>query len=64
MDASVKGTFDDVNKTAAAKVIGKLIGERAVAAGIEKVVFDRSGYLYTGRVASLAEGAREAGLKF
>ncbi len=64
MDASVKGQFDDMNKTAAAKAIGKLIGERAVAAGIEKVVFDRSGYLYTGRVASLAEGAREAGLKF
>ena len=64
MDASVKGTFDEVNKTAAAKAIGKLIGERALAAGVEKVVFDRSGYLYTGRVASLAEGAREAGLKF
>ena len=64
MGASVKGTFDEVNKTAAAKAIGKLIGERALAAGVEKVVFDRSGYLYTGRVASLAEGAREAGLKF
>ncbi len=64
MDASVKGTFEEANKTAAAKAIGKLIGERAVAAGVEKVVFDRSGYLYTGRVASLAEGAREAGLKF
>ena len=64
MDASVKGTFDEVNKTAAAKAIGKLIAERALAAGVEKVVFDRSGYLYTGRVASLAEGAREAGLKF
>ena len=64
MDASVKGTFDEANKTAAAKAIGKLIGERAVAAGVDKVVFDRSGYLYTGRVASLAEGAREAGLKF
>ena len=64
MDASVKGTFEEANKTAAAKAIGKLIGERALAAGVEKVVFDRSGYLYTGRVASLAEGAREAGLKF
>ena len=64
MDASVKDTFGDENKTTVAKTIGKLIGERAKAAGIEKVVFDRSGYLYTGRVASLAEGAREAGLKF
>ncbi len=64
MDASVKDSFGEVNKTEAAKTIGKLIGERALAAGVETVVFDRSGYLYTGRVASLAEGAREAGLKF
>ena len=42
----------------------KLVGERAVAQGIQQVVFDRSGYVYTGRVASLADGAREAGLKF
>lgn len=64
MDASLKGKFDDMNKTAIAKAIGKLVAERAVAAGIESVVFDRGGYIYTGRVASLAEGAREAGLKF
>lgn len=47
-----------------AKAIGKLVAERALQQGIEKVAFDRSGYVYTGRVASLAEGAREAGLKF
>lgn len=64
MDASLKGKFDDMNKTAEAKAIGKLVAERAIAAGIESVVFDRGGYIYTGRVASLAEGAREAGLKF
>ncbi|MHC1785849.1 MAG: 50S ribosomal protein L18 [Christensenellales bacterium] len=64
MDASLKGKLDDMNKTAQAKEIGKLVAQRAVEAGIEKVVFDRSGYVYTGRVASLAEGAREAGLKF
>ena len=64
MDASLKGKFDDMNKTAVAKAIGKLVAERAIAAGIESVVFDRGGYIYTGRVASLAEGAREAGLKF
>ena len=64
MDASVKGTFDEVNKTAAAKAIGKLVAERALEKGVQKAVFDRSGYVYTGRVASLAEGAREAGLKF
>ena len=49
---------------AAAKLVGKLIGERAVAKGITEVVFDRGGYLYHGRVSELAEGAREGGLKF
>ncbi|NLD35215.1 MAG: 50S ribosomal protein L18 [Clostridiales bacterium] len=64
MDPSLKGKLDEMNKTAEAKEIGKLVGERAVAQGIQQVVFDRSGYVYTGRVASLADGAREAGLKF
>ena len=54
-----KGTKSDL-----AKNVGKLIGERAKKAGFEIVVFDRSGYLYHGRVKALAEGAREAGLKF
>jgi large subunit ribosomal protein L18 len=49
---------------AAAKAIGKKIAERARAAGIELVVFDRGGYKYHGRIAALAEAAREAGLKF
>ena len=44
--------------------VGKLLGERAVKLGITKVVFDRSGYAYTGRVKNLADGARNAGLKF
>ena len=48
----------------AAKLVGKLIGERAAAKGITEVVFDRGGYLYHGRVSELAEGAREGGLKF
>ena len=48
----------------AAKAIGKLIAERACAAGITTVVFDRSGYVYHGRVSELADGAREGGLKF
>lgn len=48
----------------AAKLVGKKIAERATAIGINSVVFDRSGYLYTGRVQALADGAREAGLKF
>jgi large subunit ribosomal protein L18 len=48
----------------AAKIVGKAIGERAVKAGIENVVFDRAGYIYHGRVKELSEAAREAGLKF
>ena len=48
----------------AAKKVGLVLAERAKAKGIEKVVFDRSGYIYHGRVAALAEGAREGGLKF
>ena len=47
-----------------AQIIGKLIAERAKAKGIDTVVFDRGGYLYHGRVAELAEGAREGGLEF
>ncbi len=52
------------NKTEIANLVGKAIAEKAKSAGIEKVAFDRGGNLYHGRVKSLAEGAREAGLKF
>jgi large subunit ribosomal protein L18 len=52
------------NKTEAAKLVGKAIAEKATKAGVEAVSFDRGGYLYHGRVKSLAEGAREGGLKF
>jgi large subunit ribosomal protein L18 len=48
----------------AAKAIGKRVAERAASKGVERVVFDRGGYLYHGRVKALADGAREAGLKF
>lgn len=58
--AKVKG----LNKTDAAKVIGAAIAKKALANNISEVVFDRGGYVYTGRVQALAEGAREAGLKF
>ena len=54
----------DITKTEQAKLVGKLIAEKAVANGISQVVFDRNGYLYHGRVKSLAEAARENGLKF
>lgn len=53
-----------VNKTEKAKLVGKMIAEKAVAGGITNVVFDRNGFLYHGRIKSLAEGAREGGLKF
>lgn len=48
----------------AAKLVGKMIAERAVEKGIKEVVFDRGGYVYHGRIKELADGAREAGLKF
>ncbi|MBA3681380.1 MAG: 50S ribosomal protein L18 [Bacteroidetes bacterium] len=52
------------SKIEKAKLVGKLIAEKAVATGITAVVFDRNGFLYHGRIKSLAEGAREGGLKF
>lgn len=53
-----------VNKVEAAKLVGKAIAEKALKAGVENIAFDRGGYLYHGRVKSLADGAREGGLKF
>ena len=58
--AEVKGK----KKTEAAKIVGAAAAKKALAAGITEVVFDRGGYFYTGRVAAVADGAREAGLKF
>ena len=52
------------NKVQQAELVGKKLAEKAVAAGLSEVVFDRGGYLYHGRIKSLAEGARNAGLKF
>jgi len=60
MEADLRGT--DGDKTAKAKKVGALIADRAKAAGIEQVVFDRAGNRYHGRIAALADGAREAGL--
>jgi large subunit ribosomal protein L18 len=59
-----KGTRTNGGNVAAAKVIGKAIAERAKEKGIKKVVFDRGGYLYHGRVKALADAARAAGLEF
>jgi len=64
--SSMEKTMKDLkgNKTEIAKQIGKMVAEKAIQAGISKVVFDRNGYLYHGRVKSLADAAREGGLKF
>ncbi|MCQ2458511.1 MAG: 50S ribosomal protein L18 [Clostridia bacterium] len=64
LDPQLKAELADVDKKGAAKLVGKLIAERAKEAGITTVVFDRGGYVYTGRVAEVANGAREAGLEF
>ena len=64
MEKAVKEKIADMTKTEAAKVVGMTAGERAKEKGIETVVFDRGGYLYTGRVKAVADGAREAGLNF
>ena len=59
-----KGCEGATGNAEAAKKVGAVLAERAKAKGIEEVVFDRGGYVYTGRVASVAAGAREAGLEF
>ena len=64
VEKSVIEMVKDLSKKEAAKVVGQEVAKRALAKGIEKVVFDRGGYIYTGRVESVADGAREAGLKF
>lgn len=64
LDKQIRQQTRNGGNVAAAKVVGRAIAERALAAGIEKVVFDRGGYKYHGRVQALADAAREAGLKF
>ena len=64
MEKDVKSAVKDMTKTDAAKVVGKAVAEKALKNGVKQVVFDRGGYLYTGRVRAVADGAREAGLNF
>ncbi len=64
LDKELKDKVGFGGNAEAAAEVGKLVAQRAIAEGIESVVFDRSGYIYHGRVAALAEAAREAGLKF
>ena len=64
LDAEIKAAAADKTKVELSAMVGELVGKRAMEKGVSKVVFDRGGYLYTGRVAALAEGARKAGLDF
>lgn len=62
--ADVKAGLGEVDKKGAAKLVGKAVAASALAAGVTKVVFDRAGFKYHGRIAAVAEGAREGGLDF
>ena len=64
LDEDVKGKIKTGADKSAATEVGKLIAQRAIAAGVKEVVFDRGGYMYHGRVAALANAAREGGLSF
>ena len=64
LDKTLREKLKTGSDTSAAGEVGKLVAERAIAAGISEVVFDRGRYLYHGRVKALADGAREGGLKF
>ncbi len=64
VEKDIAAKVAELSKSDAAKVVGATIAEKAQALGIKEVVFDRGGYLYTGRVQALADGAREAGLEF
>jgi len=62
--ADIKSKVKNTSNISAATEVGKLVAERALAAGVQEVAFDRSGFKYHGRVKALADAAREAGLKF
>ena len=64
LDKELKGKLAKTSNIQAAEAVGKILAERAVKKGIKEIVFDRSGYLYHGRVKALAEAARAAGLSF
>ncbi len=64
LDEGLKGQIKTGADKAAAAAVGKLIAERAIAAGVKEVIFDRGGYMYHGRVEALANAAREGGLSF
>ena len=64
LEKAVKSELKKTNDIDAAAYVGKVIAERAIAAGIKEVVFDRGGFIYQGKIKALADAAREAGLEF
>lgn len=64
LNKDVRDKVKGLKKAEAAKVVGKIMGDKALEKGVKKIVFDRNGFIYHGRVKALAEGAREAGLEF
>ena len=64
VEKEIASQIAEMDKKAQAKLVGMTVAQRAVAGGVKEVVFDRGGYIYTGRVAQLAAGAREGGLDF
>jgi len=64
LDGGIHDSCAGLNKTEAARVVGRVLGERALAANVTQVVFDRGGYMFHGRVKALADSARKAGLDF
>ena len=64
LDPALRGQLEAAGNTEAAKAVGELLAQRALDKGFKQVVFDRGGYEYTGRIAALADAAREAGLDF
>jgi large subunit ribosomal protein L18 len=64
LDSGVRSQFDGKDKSAQAAIVGEVIAKRALEAGITQIVFDRGGYKYHGRIKSLADAARKAGLEF
>ena len=64
IDGEIKGSLEKGTNVTAAAIVGKLVAQRAIEAGVKDVIFDRGGYLYHGRIKALADAAREAGLNF
>lgn len=64
MEKEIASKVDKMTKTEAAALVGEIIGQRAIKAGIKEIVFDRGGYIYTGRVQAVADAARKTGLIF